>query len=88
MNEQGQAALKNLSARLTTFVNGQAVDACVLRDGDRIEMGSGQTIQFVFRVDPRTGGGRRSVSVRGGPEPARFWSREQVMVKSRRLTQG
>ena len=33
----GRAAIKNLSSRATTFVNGQAVDSCLLNDGDRIE---------------------------------------------------
>jgi len=47
---RGQAAIKNLSSRMTTFVNGQVVDVCMLNDGDRIEMGAGQTISFTFRA--------------------------------------
>lgn len=43
-----QAAVKNLSSRQTTFVNGQPVDVCILKDGDRIEFGSGQTVAFTF----------------------------------------
>lgn len=51
VSEGGQAAVKNLSGRQTTFVNGRAVDVCVLNDGDRVEMGAGQTIAFTFRGD-------------------------------------
>ena len=32
----GQAAIKNLSNKMTTFVNGQVIDVVILRDGDRI----------------------------------------------------
>lgn len=46
---RGQAAIKNISKKQTTFVNGQAIDVCILNDGDRIEMGAGQTITFTFR---------------------------------------
>ena len=49
VSKNGQAAIKNLSARQTTTVNGQVIDVCVLKDGDRIEFGAGQTIAFVFR---------------------------------------
>lgn len=48
----GQAAVKNLSSRQTTFVNGQPVDICILKDGDRVEFGSGQTVAFTFRQEP------------------------------------
>src|SRR4051794_5130288 len=54
VNAAGQAAIKNLSSRQTTYVNGQAIDTCYLRDGDRVELGSGQTILFYFR---QNGGG-------------------------------
>lgn len=48
---QGQAAIKNLSSRLTTFVNGQVVDVALLADGDRIEFGAGATQSFIFRFE-------------------------------------
>lgn len=44
----GEAAIKNISKMQTTFVNGKAIDVCILNDGDRIEMGAGQTITFIF----------------------------------------
>ncbi len=48
IGKNGQAALKNLSSRQTTFANGQPVDVCILKDGDKIEFGSGQTVGFTF----------------------------------------
>lgn len=44
----GQVQLKNLSSRQTTFVNGQAVDSCFLKNGDRIDFGAGQFVSFTF----------------------------------------
>lgn len=44
----GQAAIKNLSSRNSTFVNGQPVEISLLNDGDRIEFGIGQTVGFTF----------------------------------------
>jgi len=49
VRDDGQVAIKNLSGRQTTFVNGQAIDVCALNDGDKLEMGAGQTITFTFR---------------------------------------
>ncbi len=40
--------MKNLSNRQTTFVNGQAIDVRVLKDGDHIEFGSEQMVSFTF----------------------------------------
>ena len=54
VNQNGQVALKNLSGKQTTFVNGQAVDARLLNDGDRIELGAGQTILFTFHHEQNT----------------------------------
>ncbi|CAN5578172.1 hypothetical protein BH10ACI1_BH10ACI1_08660 [soil metagenome] len=48
VNQNGQTVIKNLSSKQTTFVNGQAIDTCALRDGDRLELGAGQTILFTF----------------------------------------
>lgn len=48
VRENGHAAIKNLSSRPTTFVNGQAIDIRPLNDGDKIEVGAGQTIEFTF----------------------------------------
>ncbi len=47
----GQAAIKNLSNKMTTFVNGQVIDVVMLKDGDRIDMGAGQTLSFIFRFE-------------------------------------
>lgn len=52
VNQNGQAAIKNLSGKQTTFVNGLAVGACVLRDGDTVEFGAGQTVRFTFYQTP------------------------------------
>lgn len=49
VRENGSAGIKNLSARPTTFVNGQAIDTRALSDGDKIEIGAGQTVEFTFR---------------------------------------
>lgn len=49
VHPDGQAAIKNLSSRPTTFVNGHAVDICALNSGDRIEIGAGTTFAFTFR---------------------------------------
>ena len=49
--DDGRAAIKNLSGRDTTFVNGQLVNVCLLNDGDLIEFGFGETIGFSFRKD-------------------------------------
>lgn len=46
--QNGQAVIKNLSSRQTTFVNGQAIDSRLLNNGDRIELGAGQTVAFTF----------------------------------------
>jgi len=51
VSTDGRAAIKNLSGRRTTFVNGQAVDMCLLNDGDRIEFGAGQRLAFTFRQE-------------------------------------
>lgn len=51
---KGQAALKNLSSRMTTFVNGQVIDVCMLNDGDRIDLGAGKTLSFTFRIGEET----------------------------------
>lgn len=51
VNVHGQAAIKNLSSRMTTFVNGQAVDVQFLNDGDRVEFGAGQTLAFTFKLE-------------------------------------
>jgi len=51
ISKTGQAAIKNLSSRMTTFVNGKVVDVCILNDGDLIEFGAGKTISFTFRQD-------------------------------------
>ncbi|HEV7928876.1 MAG TPA: FHA domain-containing protein, partial [Nitrosospira sp.] len=48
VHPDGMAAIKNLSNRETTFVNGQAIITCALNDGDSIEMGAGQTVGFTF----------------------------------------
>ena len=48
VNQNGQTVIKNLSSKQTTFVNGQAIDTCALREGDRLELGAGQTILFTF----------------------------------------
>lgn len=48
ISQNGQAAVKNLSSRQTTFVNGQPVDIAVLKDGDQIDIGAGQTLTFIF----------------------------------------
>ncbi|MFN6962331.1 MAG: FHA domain-containing protein [Pyrinomonadaceae bacterium] len=45
----GQAAIKNLSSKHTTFVNGSVIDVHFLNDGDRVEFGAGQTVAFTFR---------------------------------------
>lgn len=48
VSQNGQAAIKNLSNRQTTLVNSQPIDVCVLNDGDKIELGAGQTVAFIF----------------------------------------
>ncbi len=48
VRDDGIIAIKNLSSRQTTFVNGQAIDVCALNDGDKLEMGAGQTLTFTF----------------------------------------
>jgi ABC-type multidrug transport system ATPase subunit len=53
VDQNGQAAIKNLSAKQSTFVNGHAIDTCLLRVGDRIELGAGQTIPFTFHDNER-----------------------------------
>jgi ABC-type multidrug transport system ATPase subunit len=52
VNQQGQAALRNLSSKRTTFVNGRPVDTCVLQSGDRVEFGAGQLLTFIFHGAP------------------------------------
>jgi len=49
--QNGQAVIKNLSSRQTTFVNGQAIDSRLLNNGDRIELGAGQTVAFTFYTE-------------------------------------
>lgn len=49
VGQNGQAAIKNLSSRQTTFVNNQPIDVCFLKDGDKIEFGTGQKVSFTFR---------------------------------------
>ncbi len=49
VNENGQAAIKNLSSRQTTFVNDQPIDACFIKDDDKIEFGAGERVSFIFR---------------------------------------
>ncbi len=49
VRDDGRVGMKNLSSRQTTFVNGQAIDVCVLNEGDTLEMGAGQTVAFTFR---------------------------------------
>lgn len=51
ISTSGQAAIKNLSSKPTTFVNGKAVDVCILKDGDKIDIGAGQTISFTFHSE-------------------------------------
>jgi ABC transport system ATP-binding/permease protein len=51
IDQHGQAALKNLSDKRTTFVNGQQIDICLLRDGDRVEFGAGQLMTFAFYTE-------------------------------------
>lgn len=51
ISKQGQAAIKNLSSHQSTLVNGQPVDVCVLKDGDRVDFGLGQAISFTFRQE-------------------------------------
>lgn len=53
VRSDGSAAIKNLSNRHTTFVNGEAIDICALNDGDRIEMGAGQKVTFAFHAENR-----------------------------------
>jgi ABC-type multidrug transport system ATPase subunit len=48
----GQAAIKNLSSLNSTLVNDQPVSVALLKDGDRIEFGSGKTLAFTFRQTP------------------------------------
>lgn len=51
VTQNGQAMIKNLSLRQTTFVNGQAVDSRLLNNGDRVEFGAGKTVSFTFYAD-------------------------------------
>jgi ABC-type multidrug transport system ATPase subunit len=51
ITQNGQAMIKNLSNRQTTFVNGQAIDSRILNNGDRVEFGAGQTISFTFYAE-------------------------------------
>lgn len=48
VSQNGQVAIKNLSNRQTTLVNNQPIDVCLLRDGDKIELGAGQSVAFTF----------------------------------------
>ncbi|MCY7376228.1 MAG: FHA domain-containing protein, partial [Pyrinomonadaceae bacterium] len=49
VSPNGQAAIKNMSNRQTTFINKQPIEAGVLNDGDTIEFGAGQTVAFTFQ---------------------------------------
>ncbi len=73
----GCAAIKNLSSRPTTFVNGEAVDSCLLNDGDRIQLGSGQTLEFTFRQDASE---RHHSPIDFGPLPSRPFSGDKTVM--------
>jgi len=52
ITQDGRAAIKNLSSRKTSLVNGSAVDVAMLSDGDSVEFGAGSTIAFSFHRRP------------------------------------
>jgi ABC-type multidrug transport system ATPase subunit/pSer/pThr/pTyr-binding forkhead associated (FHA) protein len=48
VDDQQRVTLIDLSAKRSTFVNGQPVDNCRLHDGDRIGFGLGGVVAFTF----------------------------------------
>lgn len=73
--------VRDLDSTSGTFVNEQRVKSQILRDGDRIRLGRGRGVEFVFRADEATDGQDQGTTDSGAalspvrvivPEEARF----------------